>query len=135
MSGIVIPYSTRSNNFLPLFFCSDADSAELSALDSDKEETLSGLEDGEVARMEEDEGEEQQDFYSTFENTTPLNAEALVPINEDVQVDIMMEVTALAPVTNHSESISNTTEHEENNDVSIRYTTVDSNFYSNPIPQ
>jgi hypothetical protein len=81
----------------------------------DSDEALSDdLADGEGLPMEEDEGEEQKEvFERTFENPM-LNAEVLLPMNEDVD---MVELTA--PVTN--ELISNITEHEENNDVSLCY--------------
>ena len=62
--------------------------------------------------LNDSEGEDQQEVYeSTFENPM-LNAEALSPINKDIQVDMTMEATAPASVTN--ESIMNITEHEEN---------------------
>ena len=67
--------------------------------------------------MEEDKEEDQQEIFEpTFENPT-LNSKALLPMNEDVD---MMEATApVSAVTN--ESISNITEHEENNYVSLHY--------------
>jgi hypothetical protein len=78
----------------------------LSALDSDEEVLSDDLAD---AALEEDEGDEEQVFEPTFKNPT-LDAEALLPMNEDVD--------AAAPV---SAAISNVTEHEENNDVRLRY--------------
>jgi hypothetical protein len=67
--------------------------------------------DEESASIEEDMDEEQQreQVFESFEKPT-LNAEALLPMSKDVDI---ME----AAVSN--EPISNITEHEENDNVSL----------------
>ena len=116
LSGITF-YSIGRNDVL-LIFCGSH--AKLLALDSNdlEEDMLSDAPgDEEGTCMEEDKGEEQQEvFKSTFEKPM-LNPKALLPMSKDVDVNDMME--AQAPVTN--DSISNITEHKENNNVSLCY--------------
>ena len=80
------------------------------------EETPSDITgDGESASMNEDMGEEQQEEVceSTFEKPM-LKAEALLLMFKDIN---MMEALPVAAVSN--ELISNITEHEENDKVSL----------------
>jgi len=109
---------TRRKIFLPSFCCSHA---ELPGLDSDEEcdleETPSAVPgDAESACAGEgtDEGEERQGVIeSTLESRTP-NAEALLPMSEDVD---MIEAQAAV----NQESTVNIIEHEKDDSVSPFY--------------
>jgi hypothetical protein len=113
LSGITF-HSIERNDVLLIFCDSHAESSALDSSDSEEDMLSDAPGDEESIPMEEDREEEQQEvFESTLENPA-LNPKAFLPMSEDVD---MME--AQAPVT--KEPISNITEHEENNNVSLFY--------------
>jgi hypothetical protein len=102
--------------FSPLLFCSHAKSPGLdSDEECDLEETLSAVPgDAESAEEGTDEGEQKQGVLeSTLESHTP-NAEASLPMSEDVDNVDMIE----APAAVNQES---TLEHGKDDSVSPRY--------------